>query len=302
MEVEEIDDDLAGENVGNEVQLEIEQQSLLSHNQPTYLRFRLGRQPQPTSKCSRFVMFVFKVTFCSLGLWGHQAWNYIPRVLLSAICVYQTAFVLSFDIGCPNFDCTFRDEELNFTQSNGTKVDKDSFYVYTQNGLSILFLLAAPVSYLVMIGCFIISKSKDSAMVSPSMSMVGDIQRRHVFLLLITMSFSGVFCWMFATVFTPKALSDGNIYSLSLALLWASLTTCSVFAVSLLHLVSMLQVSSTRDLVVLNPLSAQRKEIWRKLKPVLQLGRSMGIVTQCLHVKRVFAFHASHDKFYYQNH
>ena len=59
----------------------------------TYLHFRPGREPQQANRFTAFVLSVFKVTFCSLGLWGHQTWNYIPRVLFSAICIFPTVFL-----------------------------------------------------------------------------------------------------------------------------------------------------------------------------------------------------------------
>ncbi|KAL9983362.1 hypothetical protein ACROYT_G005521 [Oculina patagonica] len=232
-----MEEGLDGGNVGNEVQNEIE--PLLSRNQPSYMHFRVGRQPQPASKCTRFVLPVFKVTFCSLALWGHQPWNYLPRVLLSAICIFQTAFVLSSDFGCPVFDCSVN-RRLNDTATTGSEVDgKDS--LKTVSAYRTLFSLAALVSYLLMIGCFIVAKSKlDSALVSPSASMMEDVQRKGALLLFVAFSFITVsLVGVSATFFKLASLLDGYKFSLTEAAvaaqfvaLWASVNTCHVFAVS----------------------------------------------------------------------
>ena len=237
--MEDIEEGFDGRDVGNGIQNETERQTLLRLNQPTYLHFRVGRQPQPTSKCTRFILAVFKVTFCSLGLWGHQAWNYFPRVLLSAICIYQAAFLLSSDIGCPIFDCSVN-QISNDTPPEGSEMDgkiKDSLITF--GAYRTLMSLAALASYLVMIGCFIAAKGKDSALVFPSESMK-DIPRKDAYLLFvafgfITVSLSGIF----ATFFKLASLFDGYIYGLAeadvaaqLLALWASVNTCHIFAVS----------------------------------------------------------------------
>ena len=57
-----------------------EMELLIPPRRPTYLNFRLQEQ-QVISRCTRFILAVFKVSFCSLGLWGYQWWNFIPRIL-----------------------------------------------------------------------------------------------------------------------------------------------------------------------------------------------------------------------------
>ena len=54
----------------------------------TYLHFRQRRAPRQASRCT-VILTLFKIIFCSLGLWGHRAWNYIPRVLFITICAAQ---------------------------------------------------------------------------------------------------------------------------------------------------------------------------------------------------------------------
>ena len=79
--------------------------------------FRSGRETLQRSKCDTLVPAIFKICFCSLGLWGHQLWNYIPRVLVGAIVVYQAVYDYYVVLGCPSFDCGFLQ---NSTDKNKT--------------------------------------------------------------------------------------------------------------------------------------------------------------------------------------
>lgn len=110
-----------------------------NESEPPYLRFRQGRQPQNAggwSVCSALILAVFKVVFCSLGLWGHQKWNYIPRVLFVMICITQAGFQISADCGYPYFDC-----------SNKTHHNKTKEFLQTRRMCFTIFSLAAFLSY-----------------------------------------------------------------------------------------------------------------------------------------------------------
>lgn len=143
-----------------------------------YLNFRVGREPLRVSKSTKFVRLVLKFCFCSLGLWGHQAWNYILRVLFSAICVYQAFFETHLIVGCPLFDCDFNTTEQ--THKDDLQTGK-TFYL--------LLSVAAIISYLSFIGCLVAAKRKDSALASPSQSMM-DIDSVDVYLLFVAFLFS----------------------------------------------------------------------------------------------------------------
>ena len=81
--------------------------ALANDEEQPLIQLRLGRDQQDDDKCKGFVLNIFKVSFCSLGLWSHQAWNFIPRVLVSAICVYQAVYDFYVVLGCHGFDCSF---------------------------------------------------------------------------------------------------------------------------------------------------------------------------------------------------
>ena len=116
-----------------------------NEEQPTYLSFRLGREERETDKCNGIVLAVFKVWFCSLGLSGHQAWNYVPRVLVCVICVYQAVYYLYVVIGRGGFNNCFlnstdKENPTNFRQS----VTEDVIYTISSIAalISYVFLLA----------------------------------------------------------------------------------------------------------------------------------------------------------------
>ncbi|XP_068741692.1 uncharacterized protein [Montipora capricornis] len=152
MEEGKIQEDLYN-NRGDEALYEVKR--LLHPIAPIYEHFRVGRETRNPNKCTRLAWFGFKV-FCLFGLWGHQAWNYILRVVFSVICLYQAVFVL---VSSDFILCA-----VNKTEQTATRI----FYCVT--------CAAAVISYVVFVGSFIAAKRKDSALVSPSQSMV-DVYR-----------------------------------------------------------------------------------------------------------------------------
>ena len=94
----------------------LEGDPLLPHNRQQ-IDFRSGRETLQRSNCDTLVLAIFKICFCFLGLWGHRLWNYIPRVLVGAIVVYQAVYDFYVVLGCPGFDCGFLQ---NSTDKNKT--------------------------------------------------------------------------------------------------------------------------------------------------------------------------------------
>lgn len=213
-------------------ELQDEREPLLSPKPPMYLQFRHGRQPQLASRCSGFVLSVFKITFSSLGLWGHQAWNYIPRFVLSAIAIFQAVYWLSKDMGCPSFQCDFY-RHYNETPDKHDAIQRTCFTIFS---------LAALLSYAVLIGYFNLATRKDSALLSPSESMMADIQRKDIFLLFLAFVFitmsstSSLTLWYMQS---PKPSSFVKLFKFEATAVaaqyvahWASVNTCHVFAIS----------------------------------------------------------------------
>ena len=216
-----------------------------NEEQPTYLSFRLGREEHQTDKCNGIVLTVFKVWFCSLGLWGHQAWNYVLRILVCVTCVSQTAYYLYIVIHCGGF---YRRVQ------NST--DKGSYITIHEtaigNAVYTISSIAALISYVFFIGCFYVAKGKNSAMVAPSETLMNDLDIKNNvgWLFLAFVLITAVFLYLSATFYImtssvcacdPKVKffvtrADRAGVGAQYLAQWAAITSCHVFAVSSLAL------------------------------------------------------------------
>ena len=209
-----------------------EEQLLLPYER-TYLGLRRNRQPQDVNGCYRFLL---KITFCTLGLWSYRAWNCIPRVLVSLICIYQAVYDFYFVLGCHGFDCSFL---KNSTDSKKPSHHKDDRRV--ANAVYRIVSLAAVVSYLFFIRCFIVAKHKNSAMVAPELLMEDltrtDCQWLCLIFILITILYLSSVAVFYAIIwisqpkdsyFTILATGVGAQFFAQ----WTAITTCHVFGVS----------------------------------------------------------------------
>ncbi|XP_078358420.1 uncharacterized protein LOC144643130 [Oculina patagonica] len=131
-------------------------------------------------------------------------------------------------MGCPSFDCSFN-QHFNLTPRKDDRNAERTCYTISS--------LAALLSYVVFIGCFIVAKRKDSALVSPSESIMEDIQRTDIVLLLLA--------FVFITVSSASSLAlyykkPGTIFlkfgktavAAEFVAQWISANTCHVFALS----------------------------------------------------------------------
>lgn len=201
--------------------------------QPTYLLFRQGRQPQNPDGWSECSGLVFKVFFCSLGLWGHQRCSYFLRALFVMICITQAGYQISWDCNCPYFDCNYY---------NKTHHNKTNEFLHNGDMCSTIFSLAAFLSYSIFLVCLTASSSQDSAMMSPSESMAEVIDRKEITLLffvfiIIVASFLSGIVLLFTTDFNGEVDHEyvKLIYVIATTIIlthWASFNTCHVFAIS----------------------------------------------------------------------
>ena len=201
---------------------------------------RQGRQPQNPdgwSVCSGLILSVFKVGFCSLGLWGRQRWRYIQyilRALFVMICITQAGYQISFDCSCPFFDCNYYNKTHHQNKTNE--------FQHTRETCFTIFSLAAFFSYSIFLVCLIASSSQDSAMMTPSKSMAEVVDRKEVTLLffvfiIIVASFLSGIVLLFTTDFNGKVDHEyvKLIYDIATTVVlihWASFNTCHVFAIS----------------------------------------------------------------------
>ena len=201
--------------------------------------FRHGRDVQHTNRCAASMLIVFKICFCSLGLWGHQLWNYIPRVLFTLVCIFQTIYRLFIYFGCLDFDCHFMQNSTS--EAKSTQVHKDDHS--TSNAVFSIASFAADLSYVVLVCSFLVAKRMDSALVAPSETLTKDLNNTDVTLLFFTFTFINTSLLSLAVSFylLPSSNEMRNP-SFSLAEIagtagqvlvhWTSINTCHVFAVS----------------------------------------------------------------------
>ena len=198
-------------------------------------------QPQNAGGSSVYSGLVFKFFFCSLGLWGYQKWNYIPRAVFVMICITQAGYQISVDCGCPYFDCAYYNKIQNKTHHNQT-----TEFLQTREMCFTIFSLAAFLSYSIFLVCLIASRSKDSAMMSPSKSMADVVDRKEItllffaFVIIMALYLSGMVL-LFSAQFERNVIKDNlkPTYVMAAAVVlthWASFNTCHVFAISSLSL------------------------------------------------------------------
>ena len=222
-----------------DVSLDGDHNLLLTRDDQQIDLFRSGRATLRRSKCDNLVMAIFKICFCSLGLWGHGLCNYIPRVLVGAIVVYQAVYDFYVVLGCPGFDCGFLQ---NSTDKNKTSHHKDDRKI--ANAVYTIFTVAAVISYFLFIGCFIATR-RNPYVETPSESLDAnnnDVDKKNTCCL----------CFAFTVITTLFLCSVAVFYAIiwksqprnsffdTLATgvgaqffaQWTAITTCHVFAVS----------------------------------------------------------------------
>ena len=217
-----------------------ETEPLLRREISTYLKFRLGREKQNTEKFTKFALTVFKVCFCSVGLWGHHAWNYIPRVFLGLVCFYQVCFVLYFDVL----------DKCHMNYGNITDAEKLQMEhsAYIEHIDDAILNIASVVSFLVFVGCFTLAKRKESALVSPSLSLMENIDRKITIMLFVSFliatsllaSSVGLIYKTSLEIQLAEGLFCKHVVGMAIAaqfiLHWVSLNICHIFASSSLAL------------------------------------------------------------------
>lgn len=211
----------------------IETEPLLTHSS-IHFNFRLGRETQRTTNCTELVLMVFKFCFCSLGFWGYRAWTYIPRFLLATLCIYQVFYVLYLEVWN---DCS--GGNATNISVNGTKTLPDvSFWTskHIEEIDILVFSMASVFSCFVFIGCFIAAKRKETAFVSPSRSLMEDVESKDIFLLLVIL--------VIMTLLASSSEVLNNVYGITTSAQENQLSSCNLFTVTggaaqfLLYLVS----------------------------------------------------------------
>lgn len=203
--------------------------------QRAYLDLRDGRVHNDRSRCTSFLLAFFKYCFCLLGLWGHQAWNYVPRFLVSALCIYQAVYDFYVVLGCHGFDCGFLQNSTDKKPAHHKDDRQIANAVYT------IVSLAAILSYILFIGSFILAKSKDDALLAPSDTMTYDLLKKDIywlsftFVLIIALYLCSVIVF-YAIIWSQPRNSYFNTLATGVAAQFfaqgTAIISCHVFAVS----------------------------------------------------------------------
>ena len=148
--------------------IDVDMEESLSPQPPMYFNFRLGRDAQQTTKSIKFALSALNLSFCFLGLWGHQAWNYIPRFLICALAIYKVFFLSYIDVfqKCGSFN--YSSEGMKLALRHGNVIGNIDLTIFAMGSI---------LSYLVFVGCFMAAKRKVSALVTPSQLISKDIER-----------------------------------------------------------------------------------------------------------------------------
>ena len=233
------EENIAGrDQVASEL-IDVDMEESLSPQPPMYFNFRLGRDAQQTTKCIKFALSALNLSFCFLGLWGHQAWNYIPRFLICALAIYKVFFLSYIDVfqKCGSFN--YSSEAMKLTLRHGNVIGNIDLTIFAMGSI---------FSYLVFVGCFMAAKRKVSALVTPSQLISKDIEKRGTFVLFLALLISTLLLLCSALLYF-KILQDNLVIEESYCktlvatgeaakflLHWVSVVTCHIFAVSSLAL------------------------------------------------------------------
>ena len=209
-----------------------ETEPLLSPTQSTFEKFRDGRETHQPSRWIRLTLAAFEVCFCLLGLWGHRAWNNIPRVLLVIVCVY---YLISVTVCWPLQPCS---NNRNLTEPDKRKCHINEMLLMGDVTLA----MASILSCLSFIFCCAATKCKELVLFSPSEPR--DIDKADIFILflafLITnvlLAVSFVFSYLIDFSASPPLPDNlfcnkgsSTIHVTFFFLQWVSLNICHIFA------------------------------------------------------------------------
>ena len=206
-----------------------------------YEKFRVGRKRQQPKRWIIPAQFALKVSFWSLGMWGHRAWKYVAHTLLVIVFVF---LIITWAYSCdPSQLCSIY---CNYTTGTGTRNFCCYHYkfVYVVN---FILVTASFLSCLVFTACYIVGKRNMLALACPPQFLIKETDKVVIFVLFLAFLVmnSLLASWMFLPLIVnidgkPKwaekmnASSDTFIYAFTVTtevtVLWVSLNVCHIFA------------------------------------------------------------------------
>lgn len=133
-----------------------------------YEKFLAGRERQQPKRWIIPAQFALKVSFWSLGMWGHRVWKYFAQTFLVFAAIIF--FVFSVILIAYNTDPSqFCPPDSNFTLC---------CYRYS---VAVLFVTTIPLC-LAFIACHIVFKSSTSALVCPPQFLIKETHKAVIFM------------------------------------------------------------------------------------------------------------------------
>ena len=195
-----------------------------------------GREETPPNKLTQCMLAVLKFCFVSLGLWDNRWWSWIPRIIVSLLCIYQAVYDMYVVLGCKGFDCGFLQ---NTTDKNVTHHKDDR---KLSNAVYTIASLGAVLSYGFIVVCFILAKQrKDFTLVSPADTMARNLCNKDVlqlclYFVLITALYVCSVVLFYVIIRNQKRGATFDFLATGVASQFfaqlTAITTCHVFAVS----------------------------------------------------------------------
>lgn len=145
-----------------------EREPLLPRPPPVYERFLAGRERQEPKRWIIPAQFALKVSFWSLGMWGHRVWKYFAQTVLvmAAIILFVFSVILTAYSSDLSQMCS---PDSNFT------LCRRRFTV------DVLFAITIPLC-LAFIACHIVGKSSESALVCPPQFLIKETHNAVIFM------------------------------------------------------------------------------------------------------------------------
>ena len=162
-----------------------------------YEKFLAGREKQQPKRWIIPAQFALKVSFWSLGMWGHRVWKYFAQTFLviSAIIFFVFSVILIAYSRDPSQFCP---PDSNFSLC---------CYRFT---VAVLFATTIPLC-LAFIVCHIVGKSSTSALVCPPQFLIKETHKAVIFMSFL--AFLAMNASFSVNVYTVSVLNYTNIGS-----------------------------------------------------------------------------------------
>ena len=202
-----------------------------------YEKFRVGRQRQQRKRWIIPAQFALKLSFWSLGMWGHRAWKYISQTFLviAFVCIEFPIVYAAYN--SQSEICSVCSTSYNY--SIGTEKWRTCCYKWkytlVANGT---FFTASLLSYLVFVACYVVGKRTTSALVCPPRFLIKETDKPVIFVLFLAFLVMNVFSTIRTVInicATSKFVTISLKYAFSAVLFsllpaWVSLNVCHTFA------------------------------------------------------------------------